>query len=432
MTTAAGLAEYLRKTHTESVKQDSQSLQINDRVTVLFNPSRITNSLMLAFNELYTLQMRSEAESVDGDMKDILNSIFEEDICSPVLGSVMPSWMSDTNVPLWANLMLGIMGYIAERVPAQDLDLIKNNLLIADCVSKYNGDLQLKKYFSRKSDLRSVNSSLQRQCIIPENSSTKTRTRIKKQRNNNSAEKRSVISRLYWFVVLVLSVITSCTIWNVTHSVDVVLIIAFAFSIPALISCIAAVLYKFSNKPARKAWRIFVVSIIAFVVFLVVGGINECEHNWVFEETIAPTCEAYGYDLYKCDLCGASEKRNKESALGHSFEGTKNEDGEVYSVCSRCGKKVVSKKSKKSETEDSEPVFTSEGKAGFTLLLIIIAIPIIKSVRKDKRYQQILDDIQRRGGRVVYQNRQTGTISAQYPGGVRQTYSAYRGYNSKV
>lgn len=68
------------------------------------------------------------------------------------------------------------------------------------------------------------------------------------------------------------------------------------------------------------------------------------EHSYQYKETVAPTCEEKGYDLYECS-CGATEKRNEKNALGHTWgewkvtkEATCTEKGEQTRECA-CGQK---------------------------------------------------------------------------------------------
>lgn len=42
------------------------------------------------------------------------------------------------------------------------------------------------------------------------------------------------------------------------------------------------------------------------------------EHDFKFKETVAPTCENMGYDLYECS-CGETKKENEKNALGHKW-----------------------------------------------------------------------------------------------------------------
>lgn len=52
-----------------------------------------------------------------------------------------------------------------------------------------------------------------------------------------------------------------------------------------------------------------------------------CEHDWSLSKSVAATCEAGGYDEYKCSKCQKTERRNATAALGHDY---------VKGSCTRC------------------------------------------------------------------------------------------------
>lgn len=68
-------------------------------------------------------------------------------------------------------------------------------------------------------------------------------------------------------------------------------------------------------------------------------------HDWKQTEKKTPTCTSEGYENYKCNRCGATETRNKQSALGHDWKFVKtvepSESSEGYDLyqCSRCDTK---------------------------------------------------------------------------------------------
>ena len=57
---------------------------------------------------------------------------------------------------------------------------------------------------------------------------------------------------------------------------------------------------------------------LSIVLFLPASQTNGdvCTHQWVMIETVPATCDAEGYELFRCALCGA-EKRETLAALGH-------------------------------------------------------------------------------------------------------------------
>lgn len=65
-------------------------------------------------------------------------------------------------------------------------------------------------------------------------------------------------------------------------------------------------------------------------------------HDYVLEQTVEPTCTEGGYELYKCSVCGATEKRNAKDATGHNYTVISNtatctEGGIKTSKCVNCG-----------------------------------------------------------------------------------------------
>lgn len=70
-------------------------------------------------------------------------------------------------------------------------------------------------------------------------------------------------------------------------------------------------------------------------------------HSWEKVLTVAPTCEAEGYDVQFCSVCQSSRNVNYVPAVGHHYEligsvpATNVEDGSITYQCSRC-KKIYS------------------------------------------------------------------------------------------
>ena len=70
--------------------------------------------------------------------------------------------------------------------------------------------------------------------------------------------------------------------------------------------------------------------------------INAQGHNYIYVNTVAPTCETSGYDNYKCSVCNATKKENTVSALNHNYQlidskapSCSNDGYEKY-VCKNC------------------------------------------------------------------------------------------------
>ena len=72
---------------------------------------------------------------------------------------------------------------------------------------------------------------------------------------------------------------------------------------------------------------------LSIILFLPISQTNGdgCTHQWIMIETVPATCDAEGYELFRCTLCGA-EKRETIAALGH-----------IWSYCSMVEKPTCTK-----------------------------------------------------------------------------------------
>lgn len=70
---------------------------------------------------------------------------------------------------------------------------------------------------------------------------------------------------------------------------------------------------------------------------------DSTEHNYVYLDTVAPTCSTLGYDRYLCSICGAVDKRNYQNATGHPYqsilirEADCEHEGKTLEICRSCG-----------------------------------------------------------------------------------------------
>ena len=97
---------------------------LGGKVTVCFNPTDVgfIQKLSDSFSYLDLIQeevkLRKEevtdekdvyklAKSLDGKMRDIINALFGQDVCTPLFGE-MNLFASAGGLPVWANLMLAI------------------------------------------------------------------------------------------------------------------------------------------------------------------------------------------------------------------------------------------------------------------------------------------------------------------------------------
>ena len=105
---------------------------LNDCCTVSFNPtdSAFAQRLFEAFSILDKKQQDyraadeqlSEGADVfrlamerDGEMREIINGVFGQDICTPLFGPVNVYALAD-GLPLWANLMLAVIDKMDEAI----------------------------------------------------------------------------------------------------------------------------------------------------------------------------------------------------------------------------------------------------------------------------------------------------------------------------
>ena len=101
-----------------------QEYDLGGKVTVCFNPTDIgfIEKLSDSFSYLDLIQEEVKlskeevtdekdvyalAKSLDGKMRDIINALFGQDVCTPLFGE-MNLFASAGGLPVWANLMLAI------------------------------------------------------------------------------------------------------------------------------------------------------------------------------------------------------------------------------------------------------------------------------------------------------------------------------------
>lgn len=108
-----------------------QEYNINGKVVIRFNPmdTGFVKRFLAACEELAKRQeafgKEAEeapadnffpvAEKADADMREIINNLFGEDICTPIFDKMSVTALSE-GLPLWLNFMLAIMDEVAETV----------------------------------------------------------------------------------------------------------------------------------------------------------------------------------------------------------------------------------------------------------------------------------------------------------------------------
>ena len=127
-----------------------EEYRLNDRVTVRFNPTDVgfLEKLSHTFEQLDLLQdeVRKSRDSItddrevfpivrelDAKMRDVINELFGDDVCTPLFGSVN-LFASSGGLPLWANLLLAITDEVQSSMSSE---LAAREKRIAKYVEKY-------------------------------------------------------------------------------------------------------------------------------------------------------------------------------------------------------------------------------------------------------------------------------------------------------
>ena len=121
---------------------------LGGKVTVRFNPTDVSflEKLSESFAALDQIQeevKREEitdekdiynlAKNLDGKMRDIIDALFGQDVCTPLFGE-MNLFASAGGLPVWANLMLAIADEVQDSM---DSELKKREARIRKYTEKY-------------------------------------------------------------------------------------------------------------------------------------------------------------------------------------------------------------------------------------------------------------------------------------------------------
>lgn len=128
-----------------------ETYKLNDSVEVSFNPTDAAFGEKL-FNAFDTLDKRQESykaevgkaegkrelfdvvRKLDGEMREIINDVFEFDVCSGLFGELNVYALAE-GLPLWANLLFAIMDEMDETVMREKKAM---NPRIAKYTKKYH------------------------------------------------------------------------------------------------------------------------------------------------------------------------------------------------------------------------------------------------------------------------------------------------------
>ena len=128
-----------------------ETYKLNDSVEVSFNPTdgAFVEKLFNAFDTLDKRQESYKTEvgkaegkrelfdvvrKLDGEMREIINDVFEFDVCSGLFGELNVYALAE-GLPLWANLLLAIMDEMDETVMREKKAM---NPRIAKYTKKYH------------------------------------------------------------------------------------------------------------------------------------------------------------------------------------------------------------------------------------------------------------------------------------------------------
>jgi len=121
---------------------------LGGKVTVQFNPTDVTflEKLSESFAALDRIQEEVKQEEIsdekdvynlaknlDTKMREIINSLFGQDVCTPLFGE-MNLFASAGGLPVWANLMLAITDEVQDSM---DSELKKREARIRKYTEKY-------------------------------------------------------------------------------------------------------------------------------------------------------------------------------------------------------------------------------------------------------------------------------------------------------
>lgn len=128
-----------------------ETYKLNDSVEVSFNPTDAAFGEKL-FNAFDTLDKRQESykaevgkaegkrelfdvvRKLDGEMREIINDVFEFDVCSGLFGELNVYALAE-GLPLWANLLFAVMDEMDETVMREKKAM---NPRIAKYTKKYH------------------------------------------------------------------------------------------------------------------------------------------------------------------------------------------------------------------------------------------------------------------------------------------------------
>nr|DAG76250.1 MAG TPA: hypothetical protein [Caudoviricetes sp.]DAI22004.1 MAG TPA: hypothetical protein [Caudoviricetes sp.] len=135
-----------------NIVQEEKEFNVNGKAVIRFNPSdsKFATSFISAFESLLNRheafcnaakknpeEFFTIAEKADADMREIINGLFGEDICTPIFDKMSMTAISE-GLPLWLNFMLAIMDEITAELEEAKKKKMSINPKLKKYLSKFD------------------------------------------------------------------------------------------------------------------------------------------------------------------------------------------------------------------------------------------------------------------------------------------------------
>ena len=121
---------------------------------------------------------------------------------------------------------------------------------------------------------------------------------------------------IFFIALLIISFFTNGFIADISDIFLVLGFLSFFTIFPLLIISIVKTVKK---NPKKKVWWLsFVGTFVSMFVFLIIGAITSCNHEYIVISSKSPTCSESGYRILQCTLCDY-ERTDREDSVQHSF-----------------------------------------------------------------------------------------------------------------
>lgn len=123
---------------------------------------------------------------------------------------------------------------------------------------------------------------------------------------------------------------------------DVLLIIGGIALLLIPFALISIIIQALRKKPKKKSVFVLLGLLGIFIIFESAGIATMCDHDWIIDEEVIPTCTIDGNRISHCSVCDKT-KTEKIKKLGHDLMLTERVDSTIQAegrelyICSRCG-----------------------------------------------------------------------------------------------